>query len=82
MAEQHPMIGGKLEGMSNVTYDLVTVLSNAGEAIDALASYIDDAKKAGDSEVQRFFEQMREDEIRHCDMLRNLIDSQAKHGKL
>lgn len=76
------MIGGKLEGMSNVTYDLVTVLSNCGETIDALASYIDDAKKAGASEMQRFFEHVREDEIRHCDMLCNLIGSQAKQGKL
>ena len=81
MAQQHPVIGGKLEGMSNVTYDLATVLSNAGEAIDALDTYIEDAKKANDPNSQRLFEQIRDDEIRHCDLLSNLISNQAKQGK-
>ena len=81
MAQQHPMIGGKLEGMSNVTYDLATVLSNEGEAIDALDTYIEDAKKANDPDTQRLFEQIRTDEIHHCDLLRNLINSQVKQGK-
>lgn len=81
MAQQHPMIDGKLEGMSNVTYDVTTVLSNTGEAVDALDSYIEDAKKENDPEAQRIFEQIRDDEIRHCDLLRDLIRDQVKQGK-
>ena len=82
MEQQLPMVGGKVEGMSNVTYDLVTVLSSTGEAIDALDTYIEDAKKANNREVQQLFEQIRQDELRHCESLRNLITNQAKQGKL
>ena len=76
------MVEGKVEGMSNVTFDLITTLSNAGEAIDALDTYIEDAKKANDPNMQQLFEQIRADEIRHCDLLRNVISNQAKQGKL
>ncbi len=81
MAQQHPVIDGKLEGMTNVTYDVATVLSNAGEAVDALDSYIEDAKKENNPEAQRIFEQIRDDEIRHSDLLRDLIRNQVKQGK-
>ncbi len=80
MAQQHPMISGKLEPMSNVTYDLVTELSSCGQAVDALDTYIEDAQKANNPDVTRLFEQIREDEIRHCDMLRDLISKQVKLG--
>ncbi len=81
MAQQHPMIGGKLEPMDNVTYDLVTELSSCGQAVDALDTYIEDAQKANNPDVTRLFEQIRDDEIRHCDMLRSLISKQVKEGK-
>ena len=81
MAQQQPMLGGKIEPMSNVTYDLVTELSNAGEAVEVLGTYIEDARKANNSDATKLFEQIREDEIRHCEMLRNLISSEVKQGK-
>jgi hypothetical protein len=77
-----PMSDGRVEGLSDVTYDLVTVLANCGEAVDALSLYIEDAKRDSDLDVQQAFEQIRSDEIRHCDTLRGLIADQAKSGKL
>lgn len=74
--------GGKIEAMSDVTYDVVTELSNSGKAVDTLDTYIEDAKKANDTDALKAFEQIRQDEIRHADMLRNLICSQVNQGKL
>ncbi|HLH72834.1 MAG TPA: hypothetical protein VKX96_06095 [Chloroflexota bacterium] len=81
MAQMQPMTSGKLEPVSNVTYDLVTVLSNVGEAVDALDTYIEDAKKANDRDAQQVFEQIRADEMRHGELLRNTICNQIKQGK-
>jgi hypothetical protein len=81
MAQMQPMTSGKLEPVSNVTYDLVTVLSNVGEAVDALDTYIEDAKKANDRDAQQVFEQIRADEMRHGELLRNAICNQIKQGK-
>ncbi len=81
MAQMQPIGGGKIEPMSNVVYDLATVLSNCGEAVDALNQYIDDAKSANDQDALKLFQQLRDDEIRHCDMTRSLIGNLAKQGK-
>ncbi len=81
MAQTQPMSGNKIEGLSNVTYDLVTVLANCGEAIDALGDYIQDAQRENSPEVAKVFQQIRDDDLRHCDMLRNVISEKAKQGK-
>lgn len=82
MAQMQPRSGGKIEAMSDVTYDLATVLANCGEAVDALDEYIEDARRQNISEAARVLEQIRQDEIRHCEMVRNLIGELAKQGKL
>lgn len=81
MAQMQPSGGGKIEPMKNVVYDLVTVLANCGEAVDALDDYIDDAKRANDRDVTQLFEQIRQDEIRHCDLAKNLISKLVQEGK-
>ncbi len=81
MAQMQPMGGGTPAPMSDVTYDLVTVLSNIGEAVAALDCYIEDAKQANDRDALQLFEQIRTDEIHHADLLRNVICNQVKQGK-
>jgi len=81
MAKMQPQAGGKPEAMSDVVYDLVTVLANCGEAVDALDEYIDDARRENDQDALQIFEQIRQDEIKHCDMVRNAIGNLVKQGK-
>lgn len=81
MAQQQPSGGPKLEAISDVTYDIVTELCNAGRAVDSLDTYIDDAKRDNDSNAQRVFEQIREDKMRHADMLKCLICDEVNRGK-
>ena len=81
MAQPQPTTGGKMEGLSDLAYDLVTTLSECGEAIDVLDQYIDDAKRANENNVCRVFEEIRSDEVKHCNMLRNAIDQMCRQGK-
>ncbi len=81
MAQNQPISSGRLEPMSDVTYDLVTVLSNCAEAVDVLDEYIDAAKKSNERDVLNLFEQIRQDEIRHCEMTKHLINNLVKTGK-
>lgn len=80
MAQMQPG-GGKVEAMSDVVYDVVTVLSNCGEAVDILDTYIDDAKRNNDQDALQLFEKIREDEMRHCDLAKDLICNFVKQGK-
>lgn len=68
-------------GLSDVAYDVVTVMSNCGDAIDALEEYIQDCKDANDQDVARIFEQIRQDEVRHCQMLRDALTNLVRQGK-
>ena len=81
MAQNQPVGAQRPEPMSDVTYDVVTVLSNCAEAVDALDEYIDDAKKSNDRDILNLFEKIRQDEVRHCQMAKNLIDNLVKQGK-
>jgi hypothetical protein len=81
MANMQPMGRDQSNGLSDVTYDLVTVLANCGEAIQALDEYIQDAKRDSNPSVQQVFQQIRDNELRHCEILRGVIADQAKQGK-
>jgi hypothetical protein len=63
----------QVSGISNVAYDLMTVLANKLEGIAAMEEYKVDAQNARDQEVQDCFEQLeqraREDVGRLKDLL-------------
>ncbi len=67
--------------MSDVNYDLVSTLAEDLDSIQVLDTYIDDCRKAGDQELQNLFSQIRDDEVRHCDMLRKAIEDRCRQGK-
>jgi hypothetical protein len=73
---------GKKEALSDVTYDIVTELSRCADAVDVLDEYIDDAREANDQQVVKIFEQLREDNVRACDMLRDLVKREVQQGKI
>ena len=71
----------RVEGMSDLDYDLVSCLAEDLEAIDVLDTYINDAHSAGDSNVEQLFTQIRDDEMKHCDALKRVIEERVKQGK-
>lgn len=80
MAQMQPAPGAKREPISNVTYDLVTELSRCADAVEALDEYIEDSQREGNTDIQQLFQQMRDDEQRHCDMIRDAIKKQVQKG--
>jgi len=82
MAQMQPERQGQPEAISNLTFDLATLLANCGDAVSALDEYIEDANKCNDQDSVRVFQQMRDDETRHCQMLKRLIENHVKGGTL
>jgi rubrerythrin len=68
-------------GLSDLAYDVVTLLSECGQAAEAMNDYIDDAREANDQQVAQLFEQIRQDYIRHAEMLRQAVNQLVKQGK-
>ncbi len=87
MAEARPMggetsqTGSQTQPLSNLTYDLVTVMHHCGEAVEALGKYIADARKENDPDAANLLEQIRQDASRHCDLTRDVLDKRVKQGK-
>ena len=52
----------QISGVSNIAYDLVTVLQNKLQAISALEEYKIDAQQAGDQEVLDLLGQLEQRE--------------------
>jgi hypothetical protein len=73
---------GKLEAMSDVAYDLIAELSHCAEEVDTLDIYIEDCDREKAADLKKVFEHIREDEVRHCDMLRNLLKDHISRGKI
>jgi hypothetical protein len=81
MAQMQSSSPGMPKPLSDVTFDIVTELHECGRATSILQTYIDDASKANDSEAARVFEQIRQDKLRHCEMLRDLVSDEVTQGR-
>lgn len=62
--------------LSDVEYNIITTLSNLLQAEDALHKYIDDAKKAGDSDVEAIFSEIHEKNREFAKQLREQLHDQ------
>lgn len=58
--EQTKRQSEQVSGISNVAYDLMSVLHNTLEAIAAIEQYKQDAEDAGDQDVRELFEQLEQ----------------------
>jgi hypothetical protein len=67
--------------MSDVNYDLVSTLAEDLDSIQVLDTYIQDCQQAGDRDLESIFVQIRDDEKRHCDMLKKAIEDRCRSGK-
>ena len=59
--------------MSNLEYDLITVLQSKLEANAAYDKYLKDCEQAGDQECRRLLEQIKRDDAQHIQDLRNQL---------
>jgi len=70
------MAGGEsATGISNATYDLVSVLYHALEGGATYDKYIQDAEQEGDQELAQFFRQVQQDEAQRAQQAKSLLDN-------
>lgn len=68
-------------GMSNVSYDLLSVLQNKLEGMEAYDKYIQDAQQAGDQQCQQLLSQIKQQDGQQVEQLRNAVEQLVKEGK-
>jgi rubrerythrin len=61
-------------GATNVEYDLFSEMHSLLKGNAALEQYINDAKGAGDQEVESCFQTLHDQNKQHVDTLRRLIE--------
>jgi hypothetical protein len=71
-----------MASVSNLTYDLLTVLQSKLEACAAYDLYMKDVQQAGDKEAQSLLASLKRDDERHIDELVSEIERRAREGKL
>lgn len=70
------------EVISNLEYDLMTVLQNKAEALKAYETYIKDAEKLGSKPCAELFQKLKEADQEHAQELRHHLQEVMQHGKM
>ncbi len=67
--------------MTNLSYDVLTVLHNKLEAVAVHVRYIQDAQQAGDDKVRQLLEDLKREDDRHIERVRGELERLVKEGK-
>jgi hypothetical protein len=67
--------------LSNLNYDLLTILQNKLEAIAAYDVYLRDCKEAGQHDCQELVAGLKRDDEKHVERLRAKLEQIAREGK-
>ena len=69
--------------LENSTYNILIALGKEARFLySAIDTYIDDARKDNNPELENMWKTIKQDRERHLAMLRDALDKQAKQQKL
>ena len=69
--------------LENSTYNILIALGKEARFLySAIDTYIDDARKDNNSELENMWKTIKQERERHLAMLRDALDKQAKEQKL
>jgi len=69
--------------LENSTYNILIALGKDADFLyDTIDTYISDAQKDNNSELEKTWNTIKEDRKRHMDMLRGALEREAKEQKL
>jgi len=69
-----------MANVSDLTYDLLTVLQSKLEACAAYDTYMKDCQKAGARDVEKLLSTLKRDDERHIEELVGEIERRAREG--
>ena len=73
----------KTTRLENSTYNILIALGKEARFLySAIDTYIDDARKDNNSELENMWKTIKQERERHLAMLRDALDKQAKEQKL
>ncbi len=67
--------------LSDVSYDILAVLQSKLDAVAVYDQYIEDCTQSGDNECRQIFEQIKQQDQRHADMLVHEVERLVREGK-
>ena len=67
--------------LNDVSYDLLSVLQSKLDAIAIYEQYIEDAKEAGNGQVEQLFEQIKQQDEQAAEKLTNTLETLVKNGQ-
>lgn len=65
-------------GVSDVTYDVLSLLANKLEGLEAMAMYREDAEEADDKELAELIDQMEEQDRKTVQKLKSMLAKRLK----
>ncbi|MGB3204536.1 MAG: hypothetical protein WBB28_06070 [Crinalium sp.] len=68
--------------ISNLEYDLLTVLQNKSEAIKAYETYMQDAQELNSQPCVELFQKLHEEDIKHIQELRHHLQEVMQKGSM
>jgi hypothetical protein len=69
--------------LENSTYNILIALGKEARFLySAIDTYIDDARKDNNADLENIWKTIKQERERHLAMLRNALDKQAKEQKL
>jgi hypothetical protein len=83
MSSQGPTTKDETTKLENSTYNILIALGKEARFLySAIDTYIDDARKDNNSELENMWKTIKQERERHLAMLRDALDKQAKEKKL
>ena len=83
MSSQGSTSRDKTTKLENSTFNILVALGKEARFLySAIDTYIDDARKDNNSELENMWKTIKQERERHLDMLRDALDKQAKEQKL
>ncbi|MEG4105699.1 hypothetical protein [Microcoleus sp. S13_C5] len=68
--------------ISNLEYDLLTVLQNKSEALKAYDSYMKDAQEMGSQPCAELFQKLQQADMQHAQEIRQHLQEVMQKGKM
>ena len=83
MSSQGSTSKDKTTKLENSTFNILIALGKEARFLySAIDTYIDDARKDNNSDLENIWKTIKQERERHLAMLRNALDKQAKEQKL
>ena len=68
--------------ISNLEYDLLTVLQNKSEALKAYETYMKDAREMGSGPCAELFQKLQQADMEHAQEIRQHLQQVMQQGKM